>query len=96
MLQCQCLEAREGQRRAELVVGEFQVLGGERHMVLEPGEDEDVLRPLVADQRPGEFQLADIVLGAGQDLAAGIGQVRRVPVAEAVDGHRKLPGSVGN
>jgi hypothetical protein len=59
--------------------------------VFEPGENEDVARPLLADQRPGELQLLEIVLSAGEDIASPIGQVWRMRVAEAVYVHAELP-----
>src|ERR1700722_5849275 len=87
----QRLEALERERRADLAVGELPLLRSQRHLMVEPGKDEDVARPLFADQRPGELQLLEIVFGAGENVAARIGQVWRMRVAKAVDVHPELP-----
>src|SRR5205823_14896969 len=77
-------------RQADLVIGEFKLLGHQRHRVLQPGEDVDVARPAFADQPPSQLQFREIILGAGQDLAVRVGQVGRVRIAEAVEAHAEL------
>jgi hypothetical protein len=91
VLERQCLEPLETQRRRDFVIGQCELLGGERQRVLEPGEDVDLIRAAFADQRPRPLQFLEIVLVAAKDLAARIGQVRRMRVAKAIDAHPVLP-----
>src|SRR5579885_967701 len=55
--------------------------------MFEPGEDVDIARPALVDQRPGQLQFFEIVLGAAKDLPAGVRKVGGVRVPEAVDTH---------
>ena len=69
----------------------LELLGGERQRVLEPGEDIGAARPAFADQRPRPLQLLEVVLGAAENLAARIGQVRRMRISKAVHAHLLSP-----
>ena len=93
MLQCERLQPLEIERRRDLVIGKGQLIAAHRQGMFEPGKDEDGVRPALTDQGPGPPQFAEVVLGAGEDLAARIGQVRRVQIAKAIDCHQlRLPG----
>src|SRR5262249_8238034 len=68
-----------------------QLVGRQRQPVLETGEVVDRVGAVSAhpglDQAPGLPQLAEVVLGAGEDATARVGQARRQLVAEPVPGH---------
>jgi hypothetical protein len=94
MIERQRLEPLEAQCRRDFIVGKCELFGGERQRMLEPGEDVNLIRAQPADQRPCALQFLKIVLGAGEDLAARIRQVRRMQIAEAIDAHPGSPSSV--
>jgi hypothetical protein len=78
------------QRRADLVIGEPQIVGLHRHRMFEAGENEHSLGAALADESPSMLQLFEIVRGGRQDVAAGVGQVRREPIAKTIDAHPNL------
>ena len=77
MFERQRLQTVVRKRGADLVVGELQLLRSQRHRVFEPGENEDVARPLLADQRPGERDGATHERGVTGLACIGVGQRRR-------------------
>jgi hypothetical protein len=91
MLERQLLQPVEMQCRADLVIGEPQIVRLHRHCVFEAGENEYPLGTALADKSPGMLQLFEIVRGGRQDVAAGVGQVRREPIAKTMDIHPNLP-----
>ena len=93
MLQCERRQPIEIERGRDLVISKAKIFIGHRQRMFEPGEHEHVFRPTAADDGPGPLQFAKIILGGGKDPAARIGEVRRVPIAEAIGRHQlRLPG----
>jgi hypothetical protein len=87
VLQGEGREPIEIDRRGQLVVRPLDLLSRHRQAVLETREDEDRLGTVLADDAPGTAQLAEVVLGAGEDAPARVRERRRVRIAEAVRGH---------
>jgi hypothetical protein len=90
MVERQLAQALEAERRRDLVVGKGKLVAGHRQRVLEPGEDEQVVMPALAHDRPGALQLAEVVLGRGQNPAARVGQSVGVRVAETIGRHARF------
>src|SRR5438067_5890022 len=90
MFERQLLQTVEMQRRADLVIGEPQIAGLHRHRMFETGENEHPLGAALADKSPGMLKLFEIVRGGRQDVAAGVGQVWREPIAKTIDVHPNL------
>src|SRR5262249_58885300 len=90
VLERERLEPVEMDRRRDLVVGEPKLLGGHRQAVLQAREDEDRLRPVLADEGPRAPELSEVVLGAREELAAGVRERRCEGVAEPVATHDRL------
>ena len=76
------------ERGGELVVEERGLARRGGQAALEPGEVEDGLGPVFPDpsldERPGVAQLPEVVLGARDDGPPGVGEARRVGIAESI------------
>ncbi|MCH7865569.1 MAG: hypothetical protein IIC56_10215 [Proteobacteria bacterium] len=94
MVEGQLVQALAHQRRRQLVVQEAQVLGRSLETPLKARQVVDGVKPAIIgaafDVPPGVAQFRVIVLAVPDEFPMGIGQARRVGVAETVLGHDSL------
>ena len=55
VIERQLFKPLKAKRRRDFVIGELELLGGERQRVLEPSENVDATRAALADERPGDL-----------------------------------------
>src|SRR5207253_3813576 len=84
VVQGQGLQPVEIEGRGDLVVGPAEVLGLHWQRVVQPGEDEDLLWPSLANDGPGVLEFPEVVFSAGEDSAPRVRQGRGKGVTEAV------------